>query len=71
MQKFFEEITLKDAMSLAEVCQKTIYNWCEEGRFKYRRAVNRRLFIDKTSFFDFIENRINELNDSNDGRVGE
>lgn len=68
MQELKLELTLKEAMQIAEVCQKTIYNWCQEGRFKHRRAVNRRLFIDRTTFFEFIDGRLQELNDD---RVGE
>lgn len=62
MQELKLELTLKEAMQIAEVCQKTIYNWCQEGRFKHRRAVNRRLYIDKEEFFDFINNRLETLN---------
>lgn len=59
------EITLKEACNLAEVTPKTIYNWCELNHFKFRRAVNRRLWIDKQSFFEFINGRLQDLNEDN------
>lgn len=51
-----KQITLKEAMALAEVTQKTIYNWCKENRFKFVRAVNRRLYIDRESFLLSLKN---------------
>lgn len=56
------ELTLHEAMNKSGVCQKTIYNWCREGRFKFRREVNRRLFIEADSFEQWITRRIEELN---------
>jgi len=56
------ELTLREAALLAEVTHKTIYNWCEAGYFNFRRAINRRLWIDKESFFKFINERYEELN---------
>lgn len=64
-----KQLTLKEAMALAEVTQKTIYNWCEEHRFKFVRAVNRRLYIDRESFFAFLKKRSEDYNKDGGGGV--
>ena len=59
------EISLQEAMNIAGVVQKTIWNWCHDGKFKYRRAINRRLWIDKESF----ENYVKQLEESYNEKV--
>lgn len=59
-----KQLTLKEAMDVAEVTQKTIYNWCKKGKFKFVRAVNRRLYIDRESFFEFLKKQTEEYNKS-------
>jgi hypothetical protein len=70
MEVPLKQLTLKEAMDVAEVTQKTIYNWCEEKHFKFVRAVNRRLYIDRESFFVFLKKRAEEYNKGGGGGEG-
>lgn len=65
MQVPVKQLTLKEAMEIGEVTQKTIYNWCKEGKFKFVRQVNRRLYIDRETFFAFLKQRTDEYNPKN------
>lgn len=69
MEVPLKQLTLKEAMDVAEVTQKTIYNWCKENRFKFVRAVNRRLYIDRESFFAFLKKRSEDYNKDGGGGV--
>lgn len=56
------EISLSDAMKEAGVVQKTIWTWCQLGHFKWRKAINRRLWIDRESFLLFIKSKEKQYN---------
>lgn len=71
MQEFKTELTLKEAMEVAGVCKKTIYNWYTSGGFKVRHSVNRRIYIDKETFFAFINQKMAELNQVSSGVVSD
>lgn len=57
-----ETLSLKEAMEISGVVQKTIWNWCNSGHFKFHRTVNRRLWIDKESFMKYLSKLESEYN---------
>lgn len=59
------DISLTEAIRISGVCQKTIYNWTVENKFKFHRAVNRRLWIDKESFMQYLKELEMEYNRMN------
>lgn len=56
------EISLQEAMKLAGVTQKTIWTWCRKNNFTWRRAVNKRLWIEEKSFLSFVKSKEKEYN---------
>ena len=56
------ELTLKEAVNLAGVTQRTIWVWCKQNKFQFYHEINGRLKIDKQTFLEFLELKKKERN---------